>query len=94
MFKIVKRIAGKEGYDILAVTQRGVRVKDISRNEGQIAKDCSGYQLVYPTDYVMNHMDLITGGVDCSTMFGVTSPDYRVFCLIDKENNKIITKLL
>ena len=87
LFEIVKRIAGKEGYDILSVTQRGLKVKDISSNEGQIANDYSGYQLVYPTDFVMNHMDLLTGWVDCSTQLGVTSPDYRVFILRDKERN-------
>ena len=27
----------------------------------------------------MNHMDLITGYVDISKYYGVTSPDYRVF---------------
>ena len=89
VFEIVKRIAGKEGYDILSVTQNGLKVKDISNNEGQIAADYSGYQFVYPTDYVMNHMDLLTGWVDCSTMFGVTSPDYRVFRLLDKKNNNL-----
>ena len=34
----------------------------------------------------MNHMDLITGYVDLSDKFGVTSPDYRVFTLDDTEN--------
>ena len=89
VFEIVKRIAGKEGYDILSVTQKGLKVKDISNNEGQIAESYSGYQFVYPTDYVMNHMDLLTGWVDCSTMFGVTSPDYRVFRLQDKKKNNL-----
>ena len=89
LFEIVKRIAGKEGIDILSVTQQGLKVKDISSNEGQIADNYSGYQIVYPTDYVMNHMDLLTGWVDCSTIFGVTSPDYRVFRLMDKANNSL-----
>lgn len=89
LFEIVKRIAGKEGYDILSVTQHGLKVKDISNNEGQIANDYSGYQFVYPTDYVMNHMDLLTGWVDCSSQFGVTSPDYRVFRLKDKTSNDL-----
>lgn len=81
IFEIVKRIAGKEGYDIIAITQQGLKVKDISSNEGQLASDYSGYQFVYPGDFAMNHMDLLTGWVDLSTMFGVTSPDYRVFRL-------------
>lgn len=80
MFEIVKRIAGKEGFDVLAITQQGIVVKDITISEGQqLAKDYSGYQFVYPGDFAMNHMDLITGWVDCSKLFGVTSPDYRVF---------------
>ena len=87
LFEIVKRIAGKEGYDILSVTQKGLKIKDISKNEGQIAESYANYQFVYPTDYVMNHMDLLTGWVDCSKYFGVTSPDYRVFRLKDKKNN-------
>lgn len=89
LFEIVKRIAGKEGFDVLAVTQKGLKVKNISSNEGQLADNYSGYQFVYPTDYVMNHMDLLTGWVDCSTIFGVTSPDYRVFRLRDKINNNL-----
>ena len=87
LFEIVKRIAGKEGYDILSVTQKGLKIKDISQNEGQLAESYANYQFVYPTDFVMNHMDLLTGWVDCSKDFGVTSPDYRVFRLKDKEND-------
>lgn len=37
----------------------------------------------------MNHMDLLTGWVDCSKMFGVTSPDYRVFRLQDKNKHDL-----
>lgn len=89
VFEIVKRIAGQEGFDVLSVTQKGLKIKDIESNNGQQAESYSGYQFVYPADYVMNHMDLLTGWVDCSTMFGVTSPDYRVFRLCDKENNDL-----
>ena len=85
-FKVRKRIAGKEGYDVLSITQQGLKVKDIASNEGQMAMDYSGYQFVYPGDFAMNHMDLITGYVDLSDKFGVTSPDYRVFTLEDTKN--------
>lgn len=88
IFKIVKRIAGKEGYDILSVTQKGLKIKDVSHNEGQIAENYKGYQFVYPGDFVMNHMDLLTGWVDLSKLFGVTSPDYRVFKLRDNHVNE------
>lgn len=90
LFEIVKRIAGKESYDVLSVTQNGLKVKDITSGDGQLADNYSGYQFVYPTDYVMNHMDLLTGWVDCSELFGVTSPDYRVFRLMDKAANNLV----
>lgn len=84
IFEIKKQIAGVLGYDVLSVTQGGIRVKDLTKNEGQIAQDYSKYQLVDVDDYVMNHMDLLTGYVDCSTQSGVTSPDYRVFRALNK----------
>lgn len=84
IFEIKKIIAGTLGYDVLSVTQNGIKVKDLTKNEGQIAQDYSKYQLVDVDDYVMNHMDLLTGYVDCSRQNGVTSPDYRVFRAIDK----------
>ena len=79
IFEIKKEIAGRTGLDILSVTQSGIKIKDISKNEGQIAADYSKYQIVEIGDFIMNHMDLLTGGVDCSKYYGVTSPDYRVF---------------
>lgn len=79
LFSIKKEIANKTGYDVLSVTQRGLKVKDITQNEGQMAADYSKYQIVKPNDFVMNHMDLLTGWVDLALQEGVTSPDYRVF---------------
>lgn len=84
LFKIRKRIAGKTGYDILSITQRGIKIKDITSGEGQLSMDYSKYQLVYKGDFAMNHMDLLTGFVDISNYDGVTSPDYRVFTLENK----------
>lgn len=85
LFQIKKDIAGTLGYNVLSVTQKGIKIKDITRNEGQLAQDYSKYQLVYPNDFVMNHMDLLTGYVDCAKQEGVTSPDYRTFRAIDRE---------
>ncbi|HNB43916.1 MAG TPA: restriction endonuclease subunit S [Burkholderiaceae bacterium] len=79
IFEIRKRIAGEEGHQVLSVTQRGIVVKDVESNDGQLSMDYSKYQLVYPGDFAMNHMDLLTGYVDISMHYGVTSPDYRVF---------------
>ncbi len=84
LFKIRKRIAGELGYDVLSITQKGIKIKDIESGEGQLSMDYSKYQLVYKGDYAMNHMDLLTGFVDISEYDGVTSPDYRVFTLEDK----------
>lgn len=84
IFEIKKDIAGKEGYDILSITQKGIKIKDLSKNEGQLAQDYSNYQLVDIGDFAMNHMDLLTGWVDIAQYSGVTSPDYRVFHFIDK----------
>ena len=79
LFFINKRISGELGFDVLSVTQKGLKVKNLENNEGQHSMDYSKYQLVYENDFVMNHMDLLTGYVDLSKQTGVTSPDYRVF---------------
>ncbi|KAA1242952.1 hypothetical protein F0000_23275 [Aquimarina sp. RZ0] len=79
VFEIIKNISGELGYDVLSVTQRGLKVKDITNYKGQFSMDYSKYQIVEKGDFVMNHMDLLTGYVDISKQIGVTSPDYRVF---------------
>ncbi|WP_417503101.1 restriction endonuclease subunit S [Marinobacter sp.] len=81
IFLIQKRIAGKLGLDVLSITNKGVKVKDITSGDGQLSNDYSKYQLVLKGDFAMNHMDLLTGYVDISAFDGVTSPDYRVFSL-------------
>lgn len=85
-FVIKKRIAGREGYPVLSITQRGIKEKDIASNEGQMASNYSGYQFVYPGEFAMNHMDLLTGYIGIASQLGVTSPDYRVFALEDTDN--------
>ena len=87
LFCIKKRIAGELGHDILSITQSGIRIKDTESNDGQLSMDYSKYQLVYPGDYAMNHMDLLTGWIDIANAPGVTSPDYRVFA--KRYNNNI-----
>ena len=87
LFTIKKEIAGKKGFDVLSITQKGIKIKDITTNEGQMAMDYSKYQFLNKGDFAMNHMDLLTGWVDISKYDGVTSPDYRVFILNDELNN-------
>jgi type I restriction enzyme S subunit len=87
LFKIKKLIAGELGYNILSITQTGIKIKDTESGEGQLSMDYSKYQLVKAGDFAMNHMDLLTGYVDISKFDGVTSPDYRVFTANDKNCN-------
>lgn len=86
LFAIKKRIAGTLGFDVLSITQKGIQIKDLEANTGQFSMDYSKYQLVERGDFAMNHMDLLTGFVDISNYEGVTSPDYRVFSLLDRKN--------
>ena len=86
LFEIKKRIVGELGFDVLSITQKGIRVKDTESNDGQLSMDYSKYQLVEIGDFAMNHMDLLTGYVDLSPIIGVTSPDYRVFTIKDAKS--------
>lgn len=83
--QIRKRVAGREGPDVLSITQQGIKIKDIESGEGQLAADYSNYQHVYQGEFAMNHMDLLTGYVDISNYDGVVSPDYRVFANTNHE---------
>ena len=85
---IEKRIIGVEGVAVLSITQKGIRPKDLSKNEGQFAESYANYQIVHCGDFAMNHMDLLTGWVDISQFEGVTSPDYRVFTMSGNSVNK------
>ncbi|MCC5841502.1 MAG: restriction endonuclease subunit S [Opitutales bacterium] len=80
--EIKKVIAGELGFEILSITQSGIKVKDIESGEGQLSMDYTKYQVVEIGDFAMNSMDLLTGGVDIASVKGVTSPDYRVFRII------------
>lgn len=84
LFTIKKNIIGKDPECVLSITQQGLKIKDISQNNGQMAQSYEKYQIVNKGDFAMNHMDLLTGWVDISKYDGVTSPDYRVFTLKDK----------
>lgn len=61
---------------ILSLTLQGIKIRDISTNEGQIASSYDNYTKVYKKDIVLNPMDLISGFVDCSPVEGVISPAY------------------
>ena len=96
VFEIVKRIAGTDDFDVLSITQKGIKIKDLESGEGQLASDYSKYQIVKKGDFAMNQMDLLTGYVDVSKFDGVTSPDYRVFQLFnfDRDYPQYLLRLL
>lgn len=71
LFTIKKDIIGREPDQVLSITQRGIKIKDTTSNEGQNAASYAHYQIVNVGDFAMNHMDLLTGWVDISQYEGV-----------------------
>lgn len=62
---------------ILSLARSGVRVRDISNNEGQIAESYFNYNPVEPGDFLLNPMDLYSGAnCSISNVSGVISPAY------------------
>jgi len=39
LFEIKKRISGELGYDVLSVTQSGLKIRNIDSNDGQLSMD-------------------------------------------------------
>ncbi|MFA6325510.1 MAG: restriction endonuclease subunit S [Candidatus Paceibacterota bacterium] len=65
-----------EDIPVLSLTQRGIKIRDISNNEGQIAESYENYTRIRKNDMVFNPMDLCTGAVDLSVFDGVISLAY------------------
>ncbi len=74
---IQKDISVKNNPVVLSLARDGVKVRDISSNEGQIASTYENYNLVKRGDLLLNPMDLISGA-NCSYsyVYGVISPAY------------------
>ncbi|MBP6879632.1 MAG: restriction endonuclease subunit S [Candidatus Pacebacteria bacterium] len=88
LFSISKEKNEGQALDVLSLTQRGIVLRDISNNEGQIASSYENYTRVRPGDFVFNPMDLVTGYVDCSKYDGVISLAYTTLRPL---NNKKIS---
>ena len=73
LFQIRKEVIGREPETVLSITQSGLKIKNVSENEGQMANSYANYQIVHIGDFAMNHMDLLTGGIGISKYEGVTS---------------------
>ncbi|MBS5966747.1 MAG: restriction endonuclease subunit S [Finegoldia magna] len=62
---------------ILSLARSGIKIRDISNNEGQLAADYSNYNPVDINDLLLNPMDLISGdNCNISKVKGVISPAY------------------
>lgn len=62
---------------ILSLSREGVKIRDITNNEGQLAQSYDNYHRVYKNDLLLNPMDLISGAnCSMSEVDGVISPAY------------------
>lgn len=62
---------------ILSLARSGVKIRDISNNEGQLAESYYNYNPVVPGDLLLNPMDLYSGAnCSISKVSGVISPAY------------------
>ena len=76
-FFISKGQAHEENPTILSLARAGVKVRDISNNEGQLAASYDNYNPVMPGDLLLNPMDLYSGAnCSLSEVSGVISPAY------------------
>lgn len=72
-----KAKAKQENPVILSLSRSGVKVRDITNNEGQLAENYSDYNPVMVDDLLLNPMDLISGdNCNISRVEGVISPAY------------------
>lgn len=89
LFRIGKEIVSPfKEYQLLSLSTKGVREKDINDVGGKVPENYNGYQVVYPNDMVMCLFD-----IDCSAVFsglsnyhGMISPAYKIL----KSNHNIL----
>jgi len=69
--------AKQDNPTILSLTSKGIRIRDISNNEGQVAISYYDYNPVEKGDLLLNPMDLVTNAFSSvSHLDGVISPAY------------------
>lgn len=78
IFDISKERITEENPTILSLTQKGIKVRDVSNNEGQVSASYANYAKVRIGDIVLNPMDLISGFVDSAKIEGIISPAYTI----------------
>lgn len=77
ILQIKKELNTQENPTILSLSRNGIKVRDISTGEGQIASSYDNYHTVEKGDLLINPMDL-TSGANCNVSYvkGVISPAY------------------
>lgn len=76
-FYISKEQAHENNPTILSLARSGIKVRDISTNEGQLAVSYENYNPVRSGDLLLNPMDLYSGAnCNMSEVSGVISPAY------------------
>lgn len=76
-FNRKKEKSTEKDLTVLSLARTGVKVRDISTNEGQLAASYEGYNSVEPNDLLLNPMDLVSGAnCSISKVSGVISPAY------------------
>ena len=77
-FNFSKDSTEPDGKNVLSLTMKGIKIRDISTNEGQLPDSFDGYRYLKQGDIVFNPMDLISGYVDLAEIEGIISPAYTV----------------
>ena len=76
-FYISKEQAHDNNPTVLSLARSGIKVRDVSTNEGQLAASYDNYNPVMPGDLLLNPMDLYSGAnCNMSEVSGVISPAY------------------
>lgn len=78
LFDLSKEKNVGEELPVLSLTQKGIKIRDISSLEGQLAETYENYTRIRKEDIVFNPMDLRTGYVGLSDFEGVISLAYTV----------------
>lgn len=69
--------ANQKNPIVLSLARSGVKIRDITSNEGQLAADYTNYNPVAKDDILINPMDLVSGdNCNISKVEGVISPAY------------------
>lgn len=81
--------AKQENPVVLSLARSGVKIRDITKGEGQLAENYSNYNPVEKGDFLLNPMDLYSGA-NCSTseVNGVISPAYINLRAKEDNNSK------